>query len=52
MNIAPETFLDPIPSQKALGYEPGILDEAFRNTVEACKLVGSHVISPIPKEKH
>jgi nucleoside-diphosphate-sugar epimerase len=32
-----ETFLDPTPSQKALDYEPGSLDEAFQETVEACK---------------
>jgi hypothetical protein len=35
-----ETFLDPTPSQKALGYEPGSLDEAFRKTVGACKPAG------------
>jgi nucleoside-diphosphate-sugar epimerase len=35
-----EAFLDPIPSQKALGYEPGSLDEAFRETVGACKPAG------------
>jgi dihydroflavonol-4-reductase len=30
------TFLDPEPSSRALGYDPGGLDEAFRKTVEAC----------------
>ncbi len=38
-----ETFLDPEPSQKALGYELDDLDEAFRETVGACKPVTSHV---------
>jgi dihydroflavonol-4-reductase len=32
-----ETFLDPQSSQKALGYQTGNLDEAFRETVLACK---------------
>jgi hypothetical protein len=32
-----ETFLNPEPSQEALGYEPGDLENAFRQTVEACK---------------
>jgi nucleoside-diphosphate-sugar epimerase len=32
-----ETFLDPLSSQKALGYELDDLDESFRETVEACK---------------
>ena len=31
------TFLDPEPSSRALGYEPNGLDDAFRKTVEACK---------------
>ncbi|MBI4732878.1 MAG: NAD(P)H-binding protein [Chloroflexi bacterium] len=31
-----ETYLDAAPSQQALGYEPANLDEAFRETVEAC----------------
>lgn len=31
-----ETFLDPQPSQKALGYRTGDLNEAFQETVEAC----------------
>ncbi len=38
-----ETFLDPEPSRKALGYELDDLDEAFRETVEACKTASSHV---------
>jgi hypothetical protein len=32
-----EAFLNPEPSQEALGYEPGDLENAFRQTVEACK---------------
>lgn len=32
-----ETFLDPIPSQKMLGYEPVSLEEAFQQTVLACR---------------
>jgi nucleoside-diphosphate-sugar epimerase len=32
-----ETYLDPQPSQKALGDQTGGLDEAFQETVEACK---------------
>ncbi len=32
-----ETYLDPLPSQQSLAYEPADLDEAFRETVEACK---------------
>ncbi len=32
-----ETFLDPQPSKEALGYQTGSLDEAFQETVEACK---------------
>ena len=32
-----ETFLDPAPSAKVLGYKPVSLDEAFQATVEACK---------------
>lgn len=31
-----ETFLDPDASRRALGYEAGDLEEAFRQTVEAC----------------
>ncbi len=31
-----ETFLDPRPAQSALGYLPASLDDAFRETVEAC----------------
>ena len=31
-----ETFLDPEPSRRALGFEIGGLDESFRKTVEAC----------------
>jgi dihydroflavonol-4-reductase len=31
-----ETYLDPEPSQKTLGYELDNLDEAFRETVAAC----------------
>lgn len=31
-----ETFLDPMPTQQALGYEPADLDEAFRDTAAAC----------------
>jgi dihydroflavonol-4-reductase len=32
-----ETFLDPEPSRRALGFETGGLDEAFRETVDACQ---------------
>ena len=32
-----ETFLDPLPSKQALGYETGGLDKAFQKTVKACK---------------
>lgn len=32
-----ETFLDPEPSKRALGYQTGGLDEAFRLVVEACR---------------
>lgn len=32
-----ETYLDPEPSQKALGFILDDLDESFRKTVEACK---------------
>jgi nucleoside-diphosphate-sugar epimerase len=32
-----EAFLDPHPSQEALGYQTGGLDEAFQETVAACK---------------
>jgi hypothetical protein len=32
-----ETFLDPQPSKDALGYQAGGMNEAFRETVEACK---------------
>jgi len=32
-----ETFLDPQPSKLALGYQTGGLDEAFRQTVAACR---------------
>ena len=32
-----ETYLDPQPSQGALGYESADLRDAFRQTVEACK---------------
>jgi len=31
-----ETFVDPLPSQKALGFDAASLDQAFRETVEAC----------------
>jgi dihydroflavonol-4-reductase len=31
-----QTYLDPEPSQRALGYVPGDLEAAFRQTVEAC----------------
>jgi dihydroflavonol-4-reductase len=31
------TFIDPEPSSRALGYDPGGLDGAFRKTVEACR---------------
>jgi dihydroflavonol-4-reductase len=30
------TFIDPEPSSRALGYDPSGLDDAFRETVEAC----------------
>lgn len=33
---AAETYIDPDISRQALDYEPGDLDEAFRQTVEAC----------------
>lgn len=32
-----KTFIDPQPSQEALGYQTGNLDDAFQETVEACK---------------
>ncbi len=31
------TFIDPEPSNRALGYDPGGLDDAFRKTVKACQ---------------
>ncbi len=31
------TFIDPLPSKKALGYETGGLDEAFKQTIAACQ---------------
>ena len=30
------TFFDPTPSQQALGYSRGGLEQAFKDTVEAC----------------
>jgi dihydroflavonol-4-reductase len=32
-----ETYLDPEPARKALGYEPGNLDQAFQETIAAYK---------------
>jgi hypothetical protein len=32
-----ETFLDPQPSKEALGYQTSSLDEAFQETLKACK---------------
>ncbi len=32
-----EAYLDPEPSRKALGYEPGDLEQAFQETVATCK---------------
>lgn len=32
-----ETFLDSEPARRALGYGPGDLDQAFRETIAACK---------------
>ena len=31
------SFIDPLPSKEALGYETGGLDEAFKQTVTACR---------------
>jgi hypothetical protein len=32
-----QTFLDPEPSKRALGFENGSLDDAFRKTTAACR---------------